>query len=779
MEQTTLGQDNPSFKEADYVLINGAIDRFTFRNPSNGFVIAQLRIDQDDKRVQSLPGMMERSAKIAVIGTFPSSVDVGTYVVVRGRWEIHPKFGKQLRAFSVTETKPTTVETIEAYLSSPSVRGIGPQLAERIVKHFGEDTLNIIDTDPQRLLEVPGIKRKKLNEILLHWKEQKNQREVNIFFQNYGVSFSLAKRIYEEFAEHTIEVVKSNPYILARTVRGIGFLTADRIAMSLGLSKNSPERLEAGMRYTLETAMEDGHTFLLEEELIQRSNRLLEADVTEEKEAFISALVKKGLVIRNDTKIYLPSMFVAEKRLSSNLAKRILHGSLFLNKIAPETIEAVLSAPLTAVNNTDKEGELCLTHNYLSEEQIQAVKLVAESPLVVITGGPGCGKTTVIRALVNLFQRAGLILKLAAPTGRAAQRMAEVTGADASTIHRMLKYDPYERAFYHCAKHPLELDVLIVDESSMIDLELASSLFDALEKHVRVIVVGDADQLPSVGPGLFLWDLLNVKEVPRVCLSKLFRRAEESAITHIAHDINNNQVPVIPDSNSGANSDAFFVSADNPEDAATKIEQLFVDLLPRRFGFSHSDITVLSPMNKGELGILALNKRLQSRLVPDTAEVHKLQVGDLEFRLGDRVCHRVNNYQLGGAGVFNGDQGRIIGVDLPNRALFVELWDGREIQYQGEDLAQLDLAYAITVHRSQGSEIPAVILALHDSHSILLERQLVYTAITRAKSMLVIVGTRNAIALATRRNRGRKRNSTLCEMIQGEMIQGEMIQKQL
>jgi len=408
----------------------------------------------------------------------------------------------------------------------------------------------------------------------------------------------------------------------------------------------------------------------------------------------------------------------------------------------------------------------------LSAEQRTAVSLALRERLTVITGGPGCGKTTVVRTIADVFRRTGAKLKLAAPTGRAAQRLSEVCGIEASTIHRLLRFDPIERAFLYNADDQLDCDAIIVDECSMIDLSLASSLFQALRTDCRLILVGDVDQLPSVGAGLVLADLLSVPEISRVRLTKLFRRAEESAITAVAYQINSGEIPAIPSPDGEVRSDAYFIEARDAAKAAQLIERLVVERIPATASIQPSQITVLTPMNQGELGTASLNRKLQARVVPKLPGSPELEVGDLRFRLGDRVCQRVNNYQLLEAGVFNGDQGVVTGVDPKERTLQVELWDGREVEYPNEYLHQLDLAYALTIHRSQGSEMGIVVLALHDAHTILLERQLLYTAVTRAKELLIIVGSKKALATAVKRVRSRKRQTTLSKRIQEKITNG-------
>ncbi len=741
------------------VFFRGVISRVTYRDEESGFGVLKAEPDSgSDDSVATTGGLT------TLVGVFPATIAAGTCVVARGEWQRHPKFGRQFRARSVTEADPTGKEAIARYLASGAVKGFGPTLAGRVVEAFGDETLEVIDNEPHRLLEVSGIGQKKLDEILGSWQEKKNVREVLLFFQNHGISLNLSHRIYNYYGDRAIEVVSSNPYVLAREVWGIGFRTADRIASALGTDPESPERLIAGVLYSLEKSGDDGHCFLPREDLKEKAAKLLGVY----EEALIDRAILEaslaGELIDEDGRIYSPDLYTAEQQLARSLAARANRDIRPSKSIDEQLVENACGKTIISQRATKESGGSPEVVR-LSEQQKEAIRLAATRPLVVITGGPGCGKTTVLQTLAEVFRQAGLETKLAAPTGRAAQRMSEICGMPASTIHRLLKYDPIKRTFVHDQYDQLPLDALIIDESSMIDISLAAALLRAVPPSARIVIVGDADQLPSVGPGLFLSDVLTVESIPRVRLTTLFRRANESSITSIAHRINEGKIPSIPEPDGSIKTDAYFLPAKDPEDAASLIERLVVEQIPKKFGLSGSDITVLTPMNQGSLGVIALNQRLQQKLVPSLAGMASVKIGAIELRPGDRVCQRVNNYNLHRNGVFNGDQGTIIGVDPGNKSVFVELWDGREIEYPSETLHQLDLAYALTIHRSQGSEVPAVILAVHDSHTIMLERQLIYTGITRAKSLLIVVGTRKALAIATKRSRSRKRFTRLSERI--------------
>lgn len=718
-------------------VLQGTVKRVTFRSAETGFGVLKL----------------ETSAReITVIGDVPPTIGPGTLIHARGIHQKHPKFGEQFRAFSITETEPTTEEGLVRYLSSGAIRTLGEVMAQRVVDVFGPETIRVLDEEPHRLTEVPGIGKRKLEEILESWQEIRRDRDSQLFFSQHGIPSGIAQRIIRRHGNRAIEIVKSNPYLLCDDVHGIGFLTADKIALALGINPFSDQRIGAALEFTLKQASEDGHTYLPEEILIEKTAKQLGCEDASIIIEPLKRVIVEGRIIREvlggRVLLFSPQLQRAESALADHLS------DLLVATVKPIQEEIVENCATKEYLGSDSKVIL------LSDEQRHAVHLAAKSALTVITGGPGCGKTTLVRALVTMFRRAGFIIKLAAPTGRAAQRLSEVCEHEASTIHRMLKFDPVTKEFVHNSRDPIECDVLMIDETSMLDVLLAEALLQAVPKHARVIFIGDADQLPSVGPGLFLADLLELARNSTIRLTNLFRRASESLISVAAHQINSGEVPEIPEPDGITKSDAYFLPIREAMEGAALIERVVVDQIPKKFGLKNTDITVLTPMNQGELGTSQLNRRLQEKILPTTSGVPALTVGAIEFRLGDRVCQRINNYQLSG-GVFNGDQGEIIGVDQENKRLVVKLWDGREVEYPKEVLSQLDLAYALSIHRSQGSEIPAVVLALHDSHTILLERQLLYTAITRAKKLLIIVGSRKAFVMAVKRTRSRRRYSAL------------------
>lgn len=725
--------------------IKGVIKRVTFRSEETGFAVMRVEIE-------GRHGISE-----TLVGQLPIEADEGSNFIARGVWQSHDKFGRQFKAFNITESKPTSLDAITKYLASGQIKGIGEKLAERIVQHFKERTLTVLEEDPDKLSEVPGLGQSKVEEIKATWQSKKEERDTMLFFHTYGISLSVAKRIYAIYRSKSIEVVKTNPYMLCQTIWGIGFLTADKIARAIGIQKDSEERIIAGIGFVLSEAQSDGHTYLPKEILIDKASSLLEIS---DKALILRGLhlaILQATIIEYKEKFYSPTLFAAEKKAADLIISKIKNLKT-VSKTVPDWI-------LQDVLQNKKLDTDALTTIVLSEEQKEAVAHSAKSNMLVITGGPGCGKTTVVKTITSLFKKAGLNIRLAAPTGRAAQKLQEVCGIEASTIHRLLKYDPIQKEFIHSEADPLPYDVLIIDESSMIDIPLAASLLSAIKKETRVIFVGDKDQLPSVGPGLFFSDLLDITEIPRVQLSRLFRRAEESSINFIAHQINHGAMPHIPEPDGTGIKDAYFLPIKTPEEGAELIERLVCDQIPKKFKVRNDEIIVLSPMNQGELGIIALNERLQRKIIPQMEGAPSVKVGNVEFRLGDRVCQRVNNYQIHDAGVYNGEQGIITGIDTANKSVIVTLWDGRQITYTSEYLTQLDLAYALTIHRSQGSEVPVVVMILHDAHSIMLERQLIYTGVTRAKKLLIIVGTRSALQKSTQRQRSAKRYTGFKDLV--------------
>lgn len=716
-------------------VIRATIDRITYQNTTNGYTVCQAT-------------MSDSAERVVIVGT-ATGVGPKSHVLARGRFKDHPKFGRQFAASSVTETAPSTHEDLERYIGSGIVKGIGEKTAKKIIEEFGTRALEVITKEPEKIADLPGVGAHKATLLAERFGAQDQTREVQRFLIENELSEGLVHKIMQLYGPRAVEVVSKYPYRLAREVPGIGFLKADAIAIKIGIAPDSPDRIKAGLVYALEKAVDEGHCYLPIDVWTTRAEVLLGLDNTSAIIATqVEALVSETVVIQRGDYFYLPHINLAEESVSDSIGSRLAPWMKSL--VADELIDEVLG-----------KAESDTGFKY-SIEQREAVKKAAKYPFLVITGGPGCGKTTIIKALTSLFSVAGKKLLMAAPTGRAAQRMSQVCGMPSSTIHRLLKFDPIRKTFIHGPNDPLNADAVIIDESSMLDIQLAMHLFAAVPRDATLILVGDKDQLPSVGPGRVFADLLGIDEVPKVVLSQLFRRSEESSITSIAHLINAGTVPEIPQPDGVTKTDAYFLPKGTAEEAAELIQKLVAEQLPKKFGLNPDDIQVLTPSHRGPLGTVALNSGLQNRVNPNNGDNEReMFLGAGVVRVGDRVCQQVNNYDLGEAGVFNGDLGTVVNVDRKHAQLWVKLWDGRLVKYCGAEIQQLTLAYAITVHRSQGSEVPCVVLALSEAHYTLLERQLLYTAVTRAKKLLIIVGTKRALSLAARKATSKRRCSDL------------------
>ena len=731
-------------RSSELEVIRGEVERVRFKKPDTDFVIFELKPNS-------------ATASTVVVGS-GADVAPGLEVVLTGEFVTHPRFGKQFKAKNIAVVPPSSTDGITKYLASGVIPGIGPTLARRVAEHFGGETLNILERTPSRIQEVSGIGANKAHAIATYLEENKSLHEITRFLTEHHIAPGLANRIYKRYGNRSIERLKENPYLLARDVVGVGFRTADSVALRLGIELESPERHRAGLLYSLERARDDGHCFLPREALFSSCENLLETTPSLfDHEQRLRELDEEKLIVIKDENVYLSTLASAEEYVARFAVERLApRKKMLLEELEMErTIRRV-------------EKDLSIT---FSNEQRKAVHAALSYRLLLLTGGPGCGKTTVTRAIVEALTAAGCNIALTAPTGRAAQRMSQVCNLPAKTIHRLLRFDPFTRRFIHGESFPVEqdekpIDAVIVDESSMIDLPLAQSLFSAIPKDATIILVGDKDQLPSVGPGRVFGELLSVTEIPTITLSQLYRREESSHINDIAYQINAGLDPQIPEPDGSTKSDAYFLERPDPEDAAATIERLFIDQIPKKFGIAAGDITVLTPSNRGPLGTIQLNERLQRAVLGQHDRAFTLTNAEVPFYDGDRVCQRKNNYQIDEFGVFNGDTGTIVEIDDTGKELTVELWDGRLIHYAEHDIQQLTLAYALTVHRSQGSEIPCVILALHESHYTLLERQLIYTAVTRAKQLLIVVGSRKSLSLASRRAQSKKRFSSLKERIE-------------
>ncbi len=705
-------------KEANQSNITGSVERVTYHNEQNGYTVLRLQVHG-------------YGDPVTVTGNF-SSISPGESLRLSGWWTSHPQYGDQFKAVDYTVVRPATIAGIQKYLGSGLIKGVGPVTAKRIVEHFGEKTLDVIEGDISRLNEVKGIAGKRVVMIQKAWAEQRAIKGVMLFLQSHSVSTHFAVKIYKQYGNDAITVVEKTPYRLASEVYGIGFRTADQIARNLGISFDAEERLRAGLQYVLSEGTDEGHCYLPAGELIKRATKTLEVEDESRLNGSLEKMLDDGLLkVEEDVEdrsIYLPPLWQAER----GVARRVK--TLLEKKVRVDN--ARVSSWLDRF--TEKRGI------ELSEEQQQAIHRAASERVLILTGGPGTGKTTTLRAMVALFYAMGKTVLLASPTGRAAQRLYEVTGREAKTIHRLLEFDPSQMSFKRNEEWPLEADVVIIDESSMIDVILGNNLLKAVNPHSQLVLVGDVDQLPSVGPGTVLRDLIDSGAVPVARLTQIFRQAAESLIVQNAHRINNGEFPrlIKPGEQS---SDCYFIEAENPEEIADLIVKSVATSLPSRFGYDpKQDIQVLSPMNRGRVGANQLNDVLQEALNPVGEGKVELSRGSRTLRAGDKVIQRVNNYKLE---VFNGDMGTIDRIDLEEQMIAVRFAD-RIVEYDYADVMELAHGFCVTIHKSQGSEYPAVVIPLHMQHYLMLSRNLLYTALTRAKKTVVMVGTTKAIGMA-------------------------------
>jgi helicase, putative, RecD/TraA family len=711
------------------VVLEAVLERITYANEETGYTIARCATEHSGTDL------------ITVVGSL-LGVQPGESVRLVGRWGSHPKYGRQFEVESYTTVLPATVQGIERYLGSGLIRGIGPKMATRIVDHFGVDTLRIIEEEPGRLVEVPGLGPKRTEMIITAWAEQRSIKEVMVFLQGVGVSTSLAVRIYKKYGDASISVVRNEPYRLAADVWGIGFKTADTIARGVGIPHDSPQRVRAGIQYTLSEAADAGHCYLPEPnlvtdaaeilgvppELVRRCLDELAADEGVVREAVPNPTVDGGTI----PAVYLVPFHRAETALANSLLRLLRTSADRMPAFAGVDWDRAL-AWLRARTGAE-----------LAPEQETAVRLALTSKVAVLTGGPGCGKSFTVSSIIQLAAAKKAKIVLAAPTGRAAKRLTELTGHPAATVHRLLQLRPGGDPT-HDRDNPIDADLIVVDEASMLDLILANKLVKAVPPGAHLLLVGDVDQLPSVGAGEVLRDVLAAEAVPRVRLTKVFRQAQESGVVMNAHRINAGQAPIL-----GRYPDFFLFPVDEPEAAAALVVDLVARRIPRRFGLHPRDIQVLTPMHRGPAGAGNLNVALQQELAPYREGQPERRHGARVFRVGDKVIQIRNNYDKGTAGVFNGTVGVVTGLSIEQRQLTVRTDENEEIEYDFDELDELQHAYAITVHRSQGSEYPAVVVPVTMSSYTMLQRNLLYTAVTRARKLVVLVGSRKALAIAVR-----------------------------
>ena len=701
----------------------GSVERATFHNDDNGFAV--LKVKARGKR-----------NLVPVVGHV-ASISAGEYIHAVGVWITDRSHGLQFKADFLKTTPPTTAEGIEKYLGSGMVRGIGPKLAERIVVAFGEATFEIIEASPEKLREVSGIGEFRAGKIAAGWAEQKAIRDIMVFLHSNGVGTSRAVRIFKTYGHDAIQVMTEDPYRLARDIRGIGFRTADAIAMKLGMTREAPQRVRAGISFALQEATDEGHCGLPVEDLIKLATTLLEVDPAIIRTALSHELSGGEVVadtIGDRPCVFLRGLYLAEHGIAARL--------LALAKGVPSWPRIDVDKALPSVEKK--------TGNTLAASQRAAIEMVLRSKVAVVTGGPGVGKTTLLDAILRILAAKGTKILLAAPTGRAAKRMTEQTGIAAKTIHRLLETDPTNGGFKRDAENQLDCDLLVVDETSMVDTSLMFAAMKAVPPQSGLLLVGDVDQLPSVGPGQVLGDIIGSGSIPVARLTEVFRQAAESRIVVNAHRINRGEMPEWP--KPGEDSDFWFVDADDPEKGAAKVVEIVRDRIPRRFGLDPvRDLQVLCPMRRGALGARALNGDLQNALNPNMAE--KIERFGSAFAPGDKVMQTENDYDRE---VFNGDLGRVLRIDQTEGILIAD-FDGREVEYPFGELDALVPAYATTIHKSQGSEYPAVVITLATQHYTMLARNLVYTAVTRGKRLVVIVGQRKALAIAVRTHGSKRR----------------------
>ena len=702
--------------------LRGEVERLVYSSDESGFTICRLVV----------PG---KADLVTVVGTMPG-IQPGERLHLRGRWINHPVHGYQFRAESYSSQLPASANAVRRYLASSLVKGIGPVLAGRLVDCFGDETLRVIDEQPERLSEAPGVGPRRVESIKRAWEEQQEIRGVMLFLQGHGVSAAYATRIYKTYGQDAVGVVQENPYRLAQDVRGIGFITADKIARQMGIDEHSPQRAQAALEHLLLEQADEGHVFIPDADLVRMCQQRY--DIPEELlTAAVGDLRKAGRIVLDGEAVFLRGLYLAERSVA-------------------DSIRALMAGPGQRREFDAAAAVDWASHRMgveLTGEQREAVHEAVSQKVFVLTGGPGTGKTTILRAVIALLETLGQRVALAAPTGRAAKRLGEATGREAQTLHRLLEFKPGEGRYGRNAGRPLDADAVVVDETSMLDIVLCHHLLQAVPRHASVLFVGDANQLPSVGPGKFLGDVLESGVVPSVRLERIFRQGERSGIIEAAHRVNRGHMP----SNASSDSlrDFYFVEAEDPEAAANAVVRICAERIPARFGLRPvRDVQVLCPMNRGAVGVHQLNDRLREALNPAGAEVTRF---GRTFRVGDRVLQTVNNYDKD---VFNGDLGWVTGVDHVAGRIAVS-FDDVGVDYDFSELDELQPSFAMTVHRAQGSEFPAVVVPVLTQHYPMLQRNLLYTAITRGRRLVVVVGSRRALAMAVHNDRPGERNTML------------------
>lgn len=711
-------------KEREFVeYLRCVVERITYQNAENGYTVLKCAV----KNYKDL---------VTVVGTMPDT-HVGSVLSLEGFWKVDAKYGRQFSVQKFEETLPATVYGIEKYLGSGLIKGIGPKFARRIVEKFGKDTLEVIEENPNALIEVEGIGKVRVERIKTSWQEQKEIKNIMLFLQGHEVSTSHATKIFKAYGSESISIVKENPYRLADDIWGIGFKTADSIAAKMGIEKDRFIRLRSGILYTLNKLSESGHCYAVREQLIEKAIQLLEVDAPE-LEITLDEMIRADDVIKEDEAIYLPPFYFSE----TGCAKSMLY---------------LLERERKVRVNPDEIVQKVIRQSAISYDEIQleAIRTAISSKIMVLTGGPGTGKTTTTMGIISAYQMAGCRILLAAPTGRAAKRMSEATGMEAKTIHRLLEFKPPE-GYQKNEDKPLDGDVLILDECSMVDVILMYNLLKAIPEHMSLILVGDTDQLPSVGAGNVLKDVIDSGRIPVVRLTRIFRQAQGSRIIMNAHRINKGEAI---DMRGGKESDFFFASKESNEEVVETMVKYCTQNLPRYYHVdAFRDIQVLTPMQRGTCGAANLNQVLQEAMNPTRIFLHR---GGTQYRLHDKVMQIRNDYDKE---VFNGDIGTVTRVDMEERELTVD-FDGRAVVYDVTELDELVLAYAVTIHKAQGSEYPIVVMPFTMSHFVMLQRNLLYTGVTRAKKILVLIGEKKAVYYAIKNEKTTERNTKLAERL--------------
>ncbi len=729
--------------------LSGSVERVTFFNQDNGYTVLRLRPTVSQH--QRTPGM-DFEGLVTVVGNLPE-LSTGEHLRLQGQWISHPKHGTQFTVEFCEQTLPATLVGIESYLGSGMIKGIGPKLAERIVSCFKEETFDVIEKTPERLLEVSGIGSDRCSKISKAWEEQKSVKEIMVFLHAHGVSTSLAVKIYKTYGDSSLEIVQKNPYQLEQDIYGIGFKTADRIAQALGLPSDHPSRIEAGLIYSLSELINEGHVYAPREKLLSRAiellgvhpdllpsaiDRLIQSERVKPDVVPFPGLenqnsgekISEQQYIYGTSVIYLTPLYFGERGVAERL--------------------------LAMVDGQPENGygmQLSFPDSSLSDEQQAAVQMALSSPVSILTGGPGTGKTTCLKALTRTLEMQGKRVALASPTGRAAKRLAESTGHPAVTIHRLLEFSPIN-GFKHNQENPLPIDFLVVDEASMLDLLLMNNLLKAIRSGTQILFVGDVDQLPSVGAGDVLRNMISSQLIPVIRLTTIFRQAADSQIISNAHRINQGKMPVF----STGESDFYLFPAEDAEKAADWVIDLVAERIPQKFGVDAlRDIQVLSPIYRGSAGVISLNERLQQKLNPASNKKSEKKLFGLIFRVGDKVMQTQNNYDKD---IYNGDIGYIMGIDNIEHLMQVD-FENKIVNYDWSEADQLALAYVISIHKSQGSEFPVIVLPIVTQHYMMLQRNLFYTAVTRARRLVVLTGSKTAISMAVNNHKLVKRFTAL------------------